>query len=240
MVGILDLINLYLNSGNGLNFIRMTPSGRVWYVRSYFMSKHDKKDWNKFKEDHETQDGLSPKEAPGEDLHEEKSEDMALGHPSYEALEEQLTLAEQKAHENWEKSVRAMAELDNARRRMEREVTNAHKYGIEKLASALLPVVDSIEQALQVADQSDNSAMTEGLELTMKLFVDVLQKFNIEQIDPLGEVFDPQQHEAMSIQEVPGTPANTVIAVFQKGYKLSDRVIRPSRVIVSKNKSDNE
>lgn len=194
------------------------------------MSKHDKKDWNKFKEEHKTHD-----EDLGEELSEEAHAEPALSHPSYVALEEQLTLAEQKAHENWEKSVRALAELDNVRRRMEREVANAHKYGMEKLISALLPVVDSLEQALQLADKSSDPAMHEGLELTMKLFIDVLQKFDVKQIDPMGMAFDPQQHEAMSIQEIPGTPPNTVIAVFQKGYQLSDRVIRPARVIVSKN-----
>jgi molecular chaperone GrpE len=192
------------------------------------MSKHDKKDWNKFKEENEVQDEqLNPEEFP-------EDEPVALDHPSYAVLEEQLTLAEQKAQENWEKSVRALAELDNVRRRMEREVTNAHKYGMEKLISALLPIVDSLEQALQMADKNTDTAMHEGLELTMKLFTDVLQKFDVAHIDPVGEPFDPQQHEAMSMQEVAGVPPNSVIAVFQKGYKLNDRVIRPARVIVSK------
>ncbi|CAM2969512.1 nucleotide exchange factor GrpE [Legionella worsleiensis] len=194
------------------------------------MSKHDKKDWSKFKEEHEHHDEEVGEEVPAEEIH----SDPALGHPSYLALEEQLTLAEQKAHENWEKSVRAMAELDNVRRRMEREVANAHKYGMEKLISALLPVVDSLEQALQLAGKSADAAMHEGLELTTKLFMDVLQKFDVSAIDPMGESFDPQQHEAMSIQDVPGTPPNSVIAVVQKGYQLNDRVIRPARVVVSK------
>lgn len=198
------------------------------------MSKNNQKDWNKFNEEHKDHDEFLDEDLsedlPGETIHEE----AALDHPSYAVLEEKLTLAEQTAHENWEKSVRALAELDNVRRRMEREVANAHKYGMEKLISALLPVVDSIEQALQLADKNTDASMHEGLELTMKLFLDVLQKFDVEQIDPQGAVFDPQQHEAMSIQEVPGTAPNTVIAVFQKGYKLNDRVIRPARVIVSK------
>ncbi len=198
------------------------------------MSKHDKKDWNKFKEENKIQDEEVGEESLNEESHEENHEEPSLGHPTYAVLEEQLTLAEQKAHENWEKSVRAIAELDNVRRRMEREVANAHKYGMEKLISALLPVVDSLEQALQLADKNADAAMHEGLELTMKLFLDVLQKFDVEPINPEGAVFDPQQHEAMSIQEVPGTPPNTVIAVFQKGYQLNDRVIRPARVIVSK------
>ncbi|WP_298625502.1 nucleotide exchange factor GrpE [uncultured Legionella sp.] len=198
------------------------------------MSKHDKKDWNKFKEENQAHEEELNEEGPEEILNEEEQPDAALSHPSYVALEEQLTLAEQKAHENWEKSVRAVAELDNVRRRMEREVANAHKYGAEKLISALLPVVDSLEQALQLADKNSDPAMHEGLELTMKLFLDVLDKFDVKQLDPMGMPFDPQLHEAMSIQDVPGTAPNTVIAVFQKGYQLNDRVIRPARVIVSK------
>ncbi len=193
------------------------------------MTKETKKDWNKFKEENQL-----PEEEMSTEEMEEQPQEQSLEHASYTELEYKLTIAEQKAHENWEKSVRAVAELDNVRRRMEREVANAHKYGVEKLILALLPVGDSLEQALQLADKETNPAMHEGLELTMKLFTDVLAKFDLEQIDPLGELFDPQFHEAMTMQEIPDTAPNTVIAVFQKGYKLSDRVIRPARVIVAK------
>lgn len=196
------------------------------------MNKDSKKDWKKFKEENK-QEELLDEELETEDA---SISEPALDHPSYVELEEKLTLAEQKAHENWEKSVRATAELDNVRRRSEREVANAHRYGQEKLISSLLPVIDSLEQALQLTENDTTSAMREGLELTMKLFLDALQKYDVEQIDPIGEVFDPQFHEAMSMQDVEDKPANTVVAVFQKGYKLSDRVIRPARVIVSKGK----
>jgi molecular chaperone GrpE len=198
------------------------------------MNKDDKKDWSKFKEEFQEHNEFAEEE---ELLDEEVQEpiEAALDHPNYQALEDQLTLAEQKAHENWEKSVRAAAELDNVRRRMEREVTNAHKYGAEKLLSSLLPIMDSLEQALQLAEKSADNAMHEGLELTMRLFIDVLNKFDVTQLDPMGEVFDPQQHEAMAMQAVPDAAPNTVIAVFQKGYKLNDRVIRPARVVVAKN-----
>lgn len=199
------------------------------------MSTDDKKNWGKFKEEHTLNEEPIAEEEIEATAHQEK----ALGHPSYAELEEQLTLAEQKAQENWEKSVRATAELDNVRRRSEREVANAHKYGLEKIISSLLPVVDSLEQALQLAANDTNPAMREGLELTMKQFLDALQKFDVQQLDPIGAVFDPQQHEAMSMMEAPDAPANTVIAVFQKGYRLNDRVIRPARVIVSKNKPAN-
>ena len=205
------------------------------------MNKHnkDQKNWNKFKEDnqqpadneHIEEDNQIETDSQEQN---ELTETGALDHPSYVALEEQLTLAEQKAHENWEKSVRALAELDNVRRRMEREVANAHKYGSEKLISALLPIIDSLEQALQLADKSGDTAMHEGLELTMRLFTDALQKFDVTLLDPMGEIFDPQQHEAMAMQPAPDMAPNTIIAVFQKGYKLSDRVIRPARVVVAK------
>ncbi|MCW8408214.1 nucleotide exchange factor GrpE [Legionella sp. PATHC035] len=204
------------------------------------MSKQDKKNWHQFKEQHQNEEHQS-KESEHSD-HEDTLElteetahpEPSLDHPSYIELSEKLTLAEQQAHENWEKAVRAQAELDNVRRRAEREVANAHRYGVEKLISDLLPVIDSLEQALQLAVKAEDSSMREGLELTLKLFTDVLKKFEVQQIDPVGMPFDPQLHEAMSMQDAPGAEPNTVLAVFQKGYKLSDRVIRPARVVVAK------
>lgn len=197
------------------------------------MSKHGKKDWHQFKEENQSQeDSVMDEEVQLTEKTEQQ--EASLDHPSYTELSEKLTLAEQSAHENWEKLVRAQSELENVRRRADREIANAHRYGVEKLIVALLPVIDSLEQALQLVTKEGDTAMYEGLELTMKLFVDVLQKFDVQQIDPIGAVFDPQQHEAMSIQDAPGTEPNVILAVFQKGYKLSDRVIRPARVIVSK------
>jgi molecular chaperone GrpE len=201
------------------------------------MSEKTEKDWKKFKEENAVQDEHEIEENYEEDEVDEATNSSALDHPSYVALEEKLTLAEQKVHENWEKSVRAMAELDNVRRRAEREVANAHRYGLEKLINSLLPVVDSLEQALQLAEKSDDPAMHEGLELTMKLFLGALAKYDVQQLDPQGEAFDPQQHEAMTMQESADAEPNTVLAVFQKGYMLNDRVIRPARVIVAKGKS---
>ena len=199
------------------------------------MSEKTTKDWKKFKQ--ENVEHEEPEmDAEFEDSETFDSSHNALDHPSYIALEEKLTLAEQTAHENWEKSVRAMAELDNVRRRSEREVANAHRYGLEKIISSLIPVVDSLEQALQLAEKHADTSMHEGLELTMKLFIGALEKYGVQQLDPLGDNFDPQQHEAMSIQESADAPHNSILAVFQKGYRLSDRVIRPARVIVAKGK----
>lgn len=198
------------------------------------MSDKPQKDWKKFKEESAVQDEANLNEAFDDAVEPVETSHGALDHPSYIALEEKLTLAEQQSHENWEKSVRALAELDNVRRRAERDVASAHRYSLEKFGTALLPVIDSLEQALQLADKEADASMREGLELTMKLFVGVLDKFEMKQLDPVGDVFDPHQHEAMAMQESEGVIPNTVLMVFQKGYKLNDRVIRPARVIVAK------
>ncbi|ASQ46871.1 nucleotide exchange factor GrpE [Legionella clemsonensis] len=204
------------------------------------MSKENKKNWHKIKEEHDLEEEHSSEEEAFSEDEEERLEEPALEHPSYDALEEQLTAAEQKAHENWEKAARAMAELENVRRRAERDINNAHRYGVEKLLTSFLPVADSIEQALQLSEKEQNSSMHEGLELTMKLFLDILEKNGVKQLDPLGEPFNPQEHEAMSMQEAKDAAPNTVLAVFQKGYKLHDRVIRPARVVVTKAKPVDE
>lgn len=201
------------------------------------MSKETKKDWKKIKDEFAEQDALEQDmslEDEEDDEEEFQPKSAALEHPSYLELEEKLTLAEQKAHENWEKAVRAMAEVDNVRRRSERDVENAHRYALEKFVNSLLSVVDSLEQAIQLAEEHLDASMRQGLELTMKLFLDVLGKYGVVQLDPQGENFDPQQHEAMSIQDAAGAAHNSVLTVLQKGYKLNERVIRPARVIVAK------
>lgn len=202
------------------------------------MTKKDKtkaKDWLKFKEENEVNKEVAAQsdEDETEKSIEGEGKEAALEHPSYTALEEKLTLAEQKAHENWEKAVRAMAEVDNIRRRAERDIANAHRYGQEKSIQSLLPVIDSLEQAIQLTDGGDAN-MREGLELTLKLFIDAMKKMDVEQINPEGAQFDPHEHEAMSMLEAPGVEPHTIITVFQKGYKLKDRIIRPARVIVAK------
>lgn len=204
------------------------------------MSKDKGKNWHKFKQEKEMENAKLSDELTEFEEEEEGGEqggEAALEHPSYLALEEKLTQAEQKAHENWEKAVRAMAELDNIRRRAERDIENAHRYGQEKLIQSFLPVIDSLEQAIQLSEHKESKvgdSMREGLQLTLKLFLDALKKMNVEQINPEGIPFNPQEHEAMSMQEAPDLAPNTVLTVFQKGYKLNDRVIRPARVIVAK------
>ncbi len=195
------------------------------------MTDEKKKEWQRIKEEAERELDMDETEAENAS---ESEETASLEHLDYEELEEKLTLSEQKAHEHWEQVVSLQAELMNVRRRADRDVENAHRYGVEKLITSLLPVLDSLEQALQLAEKDGNQGMKEGLELTIKLFLDVLEKSEVEQINPHGQSFDPQHHEAMSAVPSADVPANTVLEVFQKGYKLNERVIRPARVIVSK------
>ncbi len=149
-------------------------------------------------------------------------------------LEKALEEAEAKAAENMDVALRTKAEAENIRRRSENEVTNARKYAIEKFAEELLAVVDSIEQGLQAkAEHEESKAMKEGMELTLKMTLSTLKKFGVEQHNPLEEVFDPQLHEAMTMVPSPDHEKNTIIDVFQKGYSLNGRVIRPARVVVA-------
>ena len=133
--------------------------------------------------------------------------------------------------------LRAQAEVQNMRRRCEQDVEKAHKFALEKFGTELLPVMDNLERALQAVTNADDEsvkALYEGVELTLKGFSETLSKNNIEQLDPQGKPFDPQQHEAMSIVENDDVEANTVLTVVQKGYLLNGRVIRPAMVIVAK------
>lgn len=149
-------------------------------------------------------------------------------------LEKALEEAESKAAENMDLALRTKAEADNIRRRSEKEVISARKYAIEKFAEELLAVVDSLEQGLQAkAEHEESKAMKEGMELTLKLTLSTLNKFGVEQLNPLEEVFDPQLHEAMTMVPSPDHEKNTIIDVFQKGYSLNGRVIRPARVVVA-------
>ena len=132
--------------------------------------------------------------------------------------------------------LRAQAEMQNLRRRVDRDIENAHKFALEKFVAELLPVVDNIERAVHSIDKNDESqaAVGEGVELTLKRFLDVLARNKVTQVDPLNESFDPEFHQAMSMDYHPEAPANTVTEVFQKGFLLNDRLVRPAMVVVSK------
>jgi len=150
-----------------------------------------------------------------------------------DSLESKLARAEAKAAENWDHFVRTKAEMDNLRRRNAKDVENAHKYGTEKFVNQLLPVVDGMELGLAVEGASAES-LREGMELTMKMLQKMMENLGIEEINPINEKFNPEKHQAMSLQPSADVEPNTVIAVMQKGYLLNDRLIRPAMVMVSK------
>ncbi|MEY3667881.1 MAG: hypothetical protein RL572_1421 [Pseudomonadota bacterium] len=153
-----------------------------------------------------------------------------------EALQK-LAQAETLIMHQKDEVLRVQAEMQNLRRRTEQDVEKAHKFGQEKLSAELLAVMDNLERALQVAVDRENESVKSlltGVELTLKSFADCFRKFGIEQVDPLGEPFDPQVHQAMAMQENPKVDPNTVIGVMQKGYTLHGRVLRPAMVMVSR------
>ncbi|ANB01132.1 nucleotide exchange factor GrpE [Ectothiorhodospira sp. BSL-9] len=150
-------------------------------------------------------------------------------------LLKQLEEAQGEAREYWDKLVRSQAELENLRKRMKRDVEQAHKYALEKFAGELLPVRDSLEMGLDAAQgEADVNKIREGTELTLKMLVQAMAKQGIEEVDPEGERFDPERHQAMSMQENAELEPNTVMTVMQKGYVLNDRLLRPAMVIVSR------
>lgn len=144
-----------------------------------------------------------------------------------------LEVAQREATENLERYLRLAAELDNVRKRGARELENARKYGLERLAKALLPVRDSLEAGVAAADKSDVEALLEGKRATLRLLDSALEQAGIVEFDPEGEPFDPNRHEAMTMQPSATAEPNTVLTVIQKGYSIHDRLLRPARVIVS-------
>ena len=150
---------------------------------------------------------------------------------------EEVAALQAKVTDQSDSVMRAQAEVQNIRRRAERDVENAHKFALDKFSSDLLPVIDSLERALEAAENLENEAvkaMRDGVELTLKMFVDTLGKHGIEQLNPMGEPFNPEFHQAMSMVPNPDMEPNSVMAVMQKGYVLKGRLVRPAMVVVSK------
>jgi molecular chaperone GrpE len=152
-----------------------------------------------------------------------------------EQPENQIEELQQKLSTLGEQLLREQAEMQNVRRRAQRDIESAHKYALEKFASELLSVVDNLERAIEAIDAEDEAqkAVAEGLELTLKTFIDVLAKYNVEAVDPEGQPFDAELHQAVSTVPNNDVEPNTVINVFQKGYTLNGRLIRPAMVVVS-------
>ena len=158
--------------------------------------------------------------------------------PTVDELSAQLEVAHDAAEQARDQALRAQAEIENVRRRAQRDVENAHKFALERFAGELLPVVDNLERAVDAArTHSDNKAaraIADGVELSLKLFIDTLAKAELVQVDPLGQPFDPKFHQAVSLLESDTAEPNSVLEVLQKGYTLNGRLVRPAMVIVAK------
>ena len=166
----------------------------------------------------------------------ESAEDLPTEEITVEVLQKQLAESEKKATENLDKALRIQAEMENLKRRTQKDLENAHKFALDKFSKELLAVIDSLELGLRavIGDSEEIQKIREGYELTLKQFESVFSKFNIEKIDPTGEVFNPEHHQAMTMQPSAEAKPNTVLNVFQKGYSLNGRLIRPAMVVVSK------
>lgn len=165
----------------------------------------------------------------------EEREDRQGGNDA-DALREQIESLQSELEEARNDRLRAIAELENVRKRARRDVENAHKFAVEKLASELLAVKDSLEMGLQAAEgeQPSLEQLREGKEMTLRQLVGVLERSGVEELDPQGKRFDPEFHEAMTTQESAEHEPDTVITVIQKGYLLKGRLLRPARVIVAR------
>ena len=150
-------------------------------------------------------------------------------------LQQQLQAALFKADENLELAQRTQAEMENLRKRTARDMENAHKYALERFINELLPVIDSFELGIQAADEVDDSdSIKEGMTLTLKKLLDVLEKFGVTVLDPLGDKFNPDQHDAVSMADSEEHESGIVMSVLQKGYELNGRLVRPAMVVVAK------
>ena len=181
------------------------------------------------------EDGLSAPEAetadaPAESELSEPSEEPSAG------VGDELAEARLAAKENLDRALRAQAELENVRRRMARDIENAHKFALERFVSELLPVKDSLELGLTASAEEGAgvAGIAEGLELTLRMLEQAMEKFGVKVLDPAGEPFDPEFHQAMTIQESDTAESGTVLTVVQKGCLLNERLVRPAMVIVAK------
>lgn len=156
-----------------------------------------------------------------------------LDHPSYIELQAKLTEAEEKAAQNWERVLRIQADMENAQRRATRDIENAHKYALEKFVLELLPIIDSLERAANLPEDQQHSVL-EGVKLTLQMLHTAFEKFGIVQVDPMGKLFNPELHQAISTEVNGDVPPGTVLNVLQKGYLLNNRLVRPALVVVSK------
>ena len=165
----------------------------------------------------------------------ENSENIESKEVNVEFLQGQLEKLQEQSKVSLDKVVRAQAEMENLRKRAARDVENAHKYALEKFTNELLPIMDSLELGLSASVKAKNlDDLCKGMELTLEMFSTVMEKFSITMIDPKGEKFNPELHDAVSMQETDDSNSGVIIEVMQKGYTLNGRLIRPAMVVVAK------
>ena len=154
--------------------------------------------------------------------------------------EDSFEVLKARVDENWDKYLRVVAETDNIRKRATRDVENAHKYALENFSRELLAVVDSLEMGLVSGKEAGTKSLIEGNQATLKLMLSMMQQFGIDEIDPHGEPFDSEIHEAMTTQSSSDVEPGSVLTVFQKGYTLNGRLLRPARVVVASEMTEDE
>lgn len=166
----------------------------------------------------------------------ENAEDTSNENSDSDEITAKIEELQQKADDNWNKFVRSQAEMENLRKRAKKDVEQAHKYAVEKFVAELIPVKESLDLGLAAAQEEgvDIEKIKEGTDLTIKMMDKLFCKFSIEEVNPLGEKFNPECHQAMTMQPSDEQPANTVLHVIQKGYTLNGRIVKPALVVVSK------
>ena len=193
-------------------------------------------------------DPVPAEDSPADQAHAEDNEIESVAQGPEEADEGQEKVPEEatdllqenerlkmEVRESVDKALRATAELENIRRRTSRDIENAHKYALERFVNELLPVIDSMELGINASQSAEDlESLREGMDLTLKKLFDCLEKFGVKAIDPAGEKFDPDWHEAVSMQELEGSDSGQVVTVMQKGYELNGRLVRPAMVVVAK------
>jgi len=169
---------------------------------------------------------------PNDRPEEEVEQDIELAETGADTAADPLAELQAKADENWDRYLRAAAETENVRKRARRDVENARKFALENFSRELLVVKDSLEMGIQAADKADADALLAGKEATLKLLATTLERFGVEELDPAGEPFDPEFHEAMTMQPSEDLEPGSVLTVIQKGYSLNGRLLRPAMVVV--------
>jgi molecular chaperone GrpE len=162
-----------------------------------------------------------------------KADEIKISTAEIDEDQSELEQAEAKALENWDLYLRALAELENVRKRAKKDIENAHKFALERFSRELLAVRDSLEMGLTVGDSSNVESFLEGTKATLKILNNTMQQFGIEEVDPAGEPFDPEYHEAISMQSSNKVEPGSVVTVMQKGYSLNGRLLRPAMVVVA-------